>query len=451
MFKHSYMMVALLVLLSLNLSGCNGHTDMQEFSTGDTWSVDVAESGSTEVPVEAEALPEASTVGSAGKTWNAIIDTVQSYTQDTDIPQGDTNDIVAAQGILGESEYVGIRDSSGWLLGADQEARILRLDKSTYNVEAYSPDGTVTTILENIMGDRSRVPECISWDGGDYIAWSESPNADDWTDGTSGADWAVFVANLQTGEMQLIAQDTGLRPREGSYFTYLAPTNIAIADGYISFLNFAEREDGEIVQAVMLYEIATSELQTLDFMAGDPYNHSMGWSSISGGRVAWSQAEILETGMYEGYTTIYSCETGEKQVIQTSENVIKPILTGDYLIGENKVNNTFYDGEIVAYSFEDNAWVYKITPAYYEASGSRGDSLSTVSAWNQYAVWSGCLIESVALLDVQNGLRYTLSDDLYELMDIAIYPGGLVIWGGYYEDDDGNLSTRSNYAILKSN
>jgi hypothetical protein len=155
--------------------------------------------------------------------------------------------------------------------------------------------------------------------------------------------------------------------------------------------------------------------------------------------------------MYEGYTTIYALETGEKQVLMTSENIIKPILTGDYLIGENKVNQTFYDGEIVAYSFADNAWVYKITPEYYAASGSRGGSLSTISAWDQYAVWSGCLLESVVLLDVQNGLRYTLSDDLYELMDIAIYPGGLVIWGGYHEADNGELVTRSDYVILKSN
>jgi hypothetical protein len=65
-------------------------------------------------------------------------------------------------------------------------------------------------------------------------------------------------------------------------------------------------------------------------------------------------------------------------------------------------------------------------------------------------VWSGCLLESAVLLDVQNGLRYTLSDDLYELMDIAIYPGGLVIWGGYHEADNGELVTRSDYVILKS-
>lgn len=399
--------------------------------------------------VEESAQTVADSSIQSGNTYEKI-STTQEYITNLDIPVGDKTEIVLEEGTLGETAYYGLLENGGWYLGMSEDHGILVLNEDGYNIEKVKADGSNEVLLTNIMGDRGKKPECISWDGSSYIAWAESPHANEWYDETLGSDWAVYVANLETGTIILVDEDIGLQAEENAAHNYLAPSNISIQNGYLSYKAYAQREDGKIVEAIKLYDIAKDSLTTIDFLDGDPSNHGMGCPSICDGKVAWSQAYIRDDSLYEGYSVIYDCNTGEKSIVETDENIINPILSTGYLIGENNPNRTFYDSEIVMYSFKYKSWKYKISPDFpdYKAASANGVNLGAISTWDDYVTWSGSVLTNVVVMDLEKEVLYTITEGKYDISNIALYPGGLLVWQERYFDDAG-LHGQMNYAILK--
>lgn len=372
------------------------------------------------------------------------------YQQDTDIPQGDPVNIVQERSVLDQEAYSGILENGGWVLGLDSQERILILDGVTYDVKAFSHDGSSVVLRANLMEDRGNAPLCAGWDGGNYVAWSECPYASGLYDETNGASWRVYLADLSTGAITLIDQDTGLRPNMENPYHYLAPTDVCIADGFVSYISFTERGDGEVVQSVMLYSIAEDTLTTVYCLDADPAENALGWTSIGGGKLAWSQAYLRPDSLYEGFTSVYDLSTKQISILRTEDNIINPCMAGAYLIAENNPNQTYYDSEIVVYSLASHLGLYKISPSYpdYALRSSKGVNLGGISAWGRYVTWTGNILTNVLLFDLESGQLYSIVSGRYDVSGVRIYPGGLLLWQERALSETGELTGYTSFCIL---
>ena len=440
MYRHLLILVAFFVLFS----ACDSITQNQPSTTEGAFPA-VVPSTCLERKGESVVFPETS---GAPESFSTTLD----YVQDMDIPQGDPAEIVDELGVFSDDEYSSFVTEPGWLLGADRDKNLLFLSNNSYTLKLIRKNGSQQVLFQNLLKNRQHIINSVSWDGGDFVVWSESqiPEVDTIGD---GADWAIYLLNIQTGETVLIEKDCGLRAAEGSAYYYLSPTKIAISDGYVSYISFSERADGKVVQAISLYEIQSKQLQVIYYLQGDPAENGMGYPSIGGGSVVWSQAYIRpEDMLYEGYTLLYDLISGETKKLYTPENVINACATTNWLVGVNHPNQTFYDSQIVAYQVKENTWKYKISAKYpgYAESSVLGHNLNFPSAWKQFVTWTGDVMTNVLLLDLEGGKRYTIVEDAYDITGINLFPGGLLIWMERHLDINGNLKGEYHYCFLRA-
>ena len=434
-----------LILLSLCLAtcllfcGCDSErpdqSDITDINNSPVTPVDPVTDTASEENVEIPATPE-------GEPY--------TYQQDDAISKGDSSDIVIAHGVLRETGYSDLLPNGGWILGADAEQHILVLDGNTYDLEMVSPEGNHETIIENVMGDRGKQLECAAWDGGRYVTWSESPNAGIWNDETRGAEWGVYLADLQTKQIICIDQDVGIRPAADSIVTYLAPVYLDISDGMVSYISFAS-QNNQAIQAIMLYNIETQQLTPIGYLQGTCNENALGHPSIGNGYVAWSQAYVRPDALYEGYTVLYNVSTQETSIWDTDENVINPCIVGDYLICEGKPNETFYDGEIIMFDQRSGTVLRRMTSDYpsYARRNQSGVSLRSITSSGGFFTWCGSLITDVCLIDSQTGELFVISDDNTEITNVSLYPGNLLIWADRDVTENGELAVSQYYCFLK--
>ena len=377
------------------------------------------------------------------------LQTELNYLQNLEIPEGDPAEIVLEQGIMGKDGYGGALDLLGWTLGANAEQNLLTLDTDGTLYQTFK-GGENHILYPDLRSDPAHEIQCADWDGGSYVVWAEHPPFEDIP---YGVGWEVHLLNLQTGENRVIDRDQGLRPVDGNACPCVTPTSVAIADGYVSYGSYAPREDGTVVEAIMLYEIASEKLEAIGWLQGDPTKYRMGASSVGGGYVSWWQGyERPEDALYEGYSLLYDLSTRETRILQSPENLINPYMIDDWVVCESNPNRTYYDSEIVAYQISKNQWRYKISPEY---PGYRdfGDNLGRQSAWKHYVTWSGDSLPHALLLDLEHGVQYmvgTIERDTYdELYGIHLYPGGILTWFDHFLDAERELQVRVHYAFLR--
>ena len=443
-----------LLLLAALLSACDGQPQQEASSAPLNTEASASQPSApeTESPApETEALQssETSTKRAEIPDFPPHLQTELNYLQNLEIPEGDPAEIVLEQGIMGKDGYGGALDLLGWTLGVDAEQNLLTLDTDGTLYQTFK-GGENHILYPDLRSDPAHEIECADWDGGSYVVWAEHPPFDEIP---YGVGWEVHLLNLQTGENRVIDRDQGLRPVENSSCWFVTPLHISIADGYVVYISHAPREDGTVVEAIMLYEIASDKLEAIGWLQGDPTENRMGASSVGGGYVSWCQAyERPEDSLYEGYSLLYDLSTRETHILQSPENLINTCMVGDWVVCENHPNQTYYDSEIVAYQISKNQWRYKIGPGY---PGYRdfGDNLGRQSAWKHYVTWSGDSLPHVLLLDLEHGVRYmvgTMTVDTYdELRGMHLYPGGFLTWLEYVRDADRNLQGRLHYVFLR--
>lgn len=374
-----------------------------------------------------------------------------SYRENEEICIGDNGKTVITEGVLRETAYATVLDRGGWILGADEDQNILTMDKETFNIERTFPDGKKEILLENVLQDQENGIECVAWDGGKYVVWSESPFANKSYDETMGANWRVWLANLETKEMLCIDEDIGNRPDSDSAAVYLAPTRVEIADGLISYVSFAKNDNEEVVQSIMLYEIETGTLTQIGTLDGNSTENALGNPCIGNGYIAWSQAYIRPDALYEGYILLYNLAEGKTSRLETDENVLNPCIVGDFLVCEGNPNKTFYDSEIVIFYIPTQTMIRKVTAAYqsYEKISEDGVNLGKITSSGNYITWSGDILPEIIVYDLNGDQRFVIDSGRFDAPSVTLHKGNLLTWIERVIEPTGTITNSMHYCFLK--
>lgn len=446
MAKHNFTVFQRLLIelclssVLLGLASCSSHSKIATApSSAET------PSDSVQIPTESSPAPSAFPETEAPDPTVTV-----EYLTDTEIPTGDSADILVSRGILRETAFPDLLTGGGWILGADEAGNILILDTPSNEIRSVATDGSYRTLATDLMAGKDGGYCTAVWDGGKWVAWSTTPYYDPATDETHGADWKLYLLNLETGEIILVDEDDGLEAVEGDE-TYRAPGTVAIGDGYLAYNTFVPREDGMNVQGIKLYSIASRELQTIYVLQGNPLENQLGDPSIGDGKCCFAQAEITPSYQYIGYSLEFNLAEEQIWRVETEENLINPVAAGGFLFAENHPNTTFYNSEIVAMDCGTHTWRYKITSNYPGYERKDGVCLGAVSSWGNYVSWNATIVKTILVFQTEEEKLYPIPTQTTanDLQNIHLLPGGLMTWNEWYIDEDGNYTPAWCYCMLK--
>lgn len=377
-------------------------------------------------PIEVHTLPDPE-----------ILETRLDYLTNDEIPEGNSSEIIEESGEIGVTAYFDYIQKAGIPLGFDINRNMISLDAVSFNLESIPPEGKKSILAANVMGDRKRKVQCAVYEA-PYLVWAECPNANNFPDSTHGADWAVYIMNIETDELTLIDYDQGIRLGKGYLYSYLCPMKIAMCGDYIAYQSFAKNTEGVVVDVMKLYTISNRTMLIIDELKTDPTKNAIGEPSISGNLIAWSHEYVRPDSLLEGYCVLYDISTGIRTKLITSENVIHPYLTEGYLIAQNNPNQSRSDSEIVVYDISKTSWLYKFNGSFSQYADKINPTLretiptlSEPSSIDRYFTWRVTGAPALIVMDLKTGIRYTIidKDDGHSVNVPVLHNGHVLTWG----------------------
>jgi hypothetical protein len=413
-------LLILLILLVLTLTSCNHNRNSNTNSPGDS-----NPTGIGTVPAQSVDLV-----------------TSKNYKTNDEIEIGNNSNIILKQGVLENKVYW--RNNIN-ILGADSSGNIITFNGNNSNVESIDSTFKLSVLL-NLTGERKNhifaIEKC-----GDIIAWSECPrgNEDPATDTTKGAGWQVYYANLKTKKITKIDEDKGVTVPAGAQYGYLCPNQVFAFPDQVCYISYDRNPDGQVTAVINLYTISSGKLEKLDYLNEDLSKYTFGYPSVSDGKMVWCKAQVNPDGTYTGFSYLYDINTKVKTKLVTDENVINPIINGNYIFAQGLPNITFYDSEVCIYDISKNQWVYKINNGYSQYKNKRDIYLTQACTIDDYLLWSTPAMKALVLFNKADNKLYNIvsASEGKEITSPFLLDGRLLIW---FERDS---STPSNQPIYR--
>jgi hypothetical protein len=383
------------------------------------------------------------------------ISTTKNYKVNDQIPIGKNADIIIKQGIFkqnvpafkGKSYY----DSDVFFLGADSNCNLIIDEYESGEIDSVDSGNKVTTVINYMQNRKNHVYDMGMC--GNIIAWSECPhgNEDPATDTTNGAGWELYFADLTTEKITKIDGYKKIAVPNGAQYGYLAPSQVNVSPDHIAYVSWDYVSDGSVKPVIKLYTISTKKLEILDYLAEDVRNHALGYPYVSGDKAVWCKGKVNEDGTYTGFSILYDITTKARSKLVTDENIINPLISGDYIFASGQPNKTFYDLEICVYDIAKNQWVYKVNNSYSQYKNIENDYLTDLESTGGYLVWNTGDCSSLVIFNKADNKLYNivpLSDKRY-ISGPRLLDGNLLVWYDRPFSSQGCGAGTYKYVVLK--
>ncbi len=410
---------AVLVLTSCQPSGTVAVSGSKGSSQDSSVGVPSESSKASETPV----LPQ-----------DSEINTTKNYLANNQIPVGNNANIIIKQGAF-EQKIPAFKGKSYYnkdadFLGMDSRRDLIIDDYDSGVIDSIDSSNKVTTIL-NYMGNRKNHVYSMGMSGS-IVAWSECPhgNVDPVSDTTNGAGWGLYIADLTTKKITKIDGYKKISVPKGAQYYYLAPSGVTVSPDHVSYISWDYAPDGSVKPVIKLYTISTEKLEILDYIEEDVSNHAFGYPHISGDKMVWCKAQVNGDGTYTGYCILYDLKTKVRTKLVTDENIINPLISGNYVFASGQPNKTFYDSEICIYDIAKNQWVYKVNNSYSQYRETKDDYLMDLQSAGNYLVWNTGGKNSLVLFNKADNKLYNIvpvSDKRY-ITGARLLDGNLLVW-----------------------
>jgi hypothetical protein len=386
---------------------------------------------------------------------NKDILTTTRYKVNDQIAIGNNADIITKQGVFkqglpsfkGKSFY----DKDVDFLGMDSNNNFIIDDYQNGVIDSVDISNKVTPLL-NYMGNRKNHVYAMSMCG-DIVAWSECPHGDEdpAADPTNGAGWALYYANLKTKQITKVDEYKKISVPNNAQYHYLPPSEIAVTSDHLAYVSWNYAKDGSVKPTIKLYTMSTKLLETVDCLSENVANHALGYPSISGDKMVWCEAQVNSDGTYTGYSILYDLKTKVKSKLVTSENIINPIISGNYVFASGQPNKTFYDWEICIYDIVKNQWVYKINNNYSQYQKIKNDNLSNLQSAGGYLVWETTFDNALVIFNKADNKLYNIVPDSQKryITDTRLLNGNLLVWYDRPFSSNGAGVGEYKYVVLK--
>lgn len=384
---------------------------------------------------------------------DAEVSTTDNYLTNDLIPLGKNSDIVKRTGTVDEAKFKGqsFYGSDMDFLGVDGDGDFILDDYKAGFVDSIDASGRVTRLLNYLEGRPDHLFTMSMC--GDIVAWSECPHGDmdPAEDKTNGASWGLYYADITTGKITRVDSYKKIAVPDGAQYHYLAPNRVIAAPDHICYIAWDTAPDGKVMPVIKLYTISTKKLEILDWLDEDVRDHAFGYPYISGDNMVWCKAQINGDGTYTGYPILYNLKTRVRSRLLTDENIINPIIDGNYIFASGQPNKTFYDEEICIYDIAKKQWRFKVNNEYSQYRSVYNDYLIDLESSGDYLTWNTAGQSSLVVFDKADDKLYNLvtTADSRNVSGPRLLDGNLLIYYDRPASSHGEGLGVYKYFVLK--
>ena len=276
-----------------------------------------------------------------------------------------------------------------------------------------------------------------------WVIWSESFDKDLHVGISTGDDWAVYAANIDTKEIIEIDSEKASFPKNRDFNAQ--PLGLAVQGNLFAYTCY-DSDDTGVYKAVKVYNFETRKLATITKQENPSRAYS--YPSIGEGYVVFSDSLLEGDVLQDNIIYLYDTKSSILNTIDNAQDANLPVTSGKYISACVREKDEQKGDSIVIYDIEQEQWVqkidetapifkgvtYKFSPADLQMSGD-------------YLVWRGAIDRAFYAYNIKENTFYELfgmDEDRY-LGYILYSNAGLLAW----VDDTANWNdARFRYIIL---
>jgi len=334
---------------------------------------------------------------------------------------------------LEKYHYIGFDGSDSLIIRQYDDFIIKKVSIST---------GETTEIMDISTGKNHFIMAEIFAD--DWVIWSESFDRELHVGASTGDDWAIYAANIETKQIIEIDSEKESFPKDRDFnaqpFAMSAKGNTLVYTCYDS-------DESGVYIAIKLFDFETEERRVI--IRQDDNSRGFSMPSVGNNCVVFSDS-LLKDGMRQD-NIIYTYNLDDKTLstISNDRDASLPVTCERYIAACVSEIDIEAGDHIVVYDIQEGRWIQEIdgSASIYK------DYFYPFYAYDMqmvesYLVWRGALDQAFYAYNIEDNTFYELfgKEDNRYLGYILYSNDGLIVWA---DDTSNSDDGRFSYVILK--
>lgn len=333
---------------------------------------------------------------------------------------------------LDKYHYIGFDGKDSFIIRQYDDFKLKKVNIGT---------GETTEIMDISTGKGHFIMAEIYTD--DWVIWSESLDKDLHIGISTGDDWAVCAANIETMEIIEIDSEKESFPKDRDYNAQ--PLAMSAKGEILAYTCYDSDESGVYI-AIKAYNFRTKELSVI----AKQEDSSRGFSTPSVGDsfVVFSDSLLADNVRQDSIIYVYDIKNRTLSTIDNDRGASRPVTSGRYIAASVPEIEEQAGESIIIYDTQHGEWIQEIdgsAPIYKDYSYPL--YVSSLQMIDHYLVWIGTLDQAFYVYDIESNTFYELfgKEDNRFLGYILYCNNDLLAWA----DDSANWDDgRFSYIIL---
>lgn len=246
-----------------------------------------------------------------------------------------------------------------------------------------------------------------------WFVWSESQDAELRVGSSIGENWAVYAANLCTGEIIFVDGENDFFPKTRNFDPH--PWSLSINGSFVVYASYTANEDG-IYPAIKIYDLNNHKLEIAD--TADSMQTTFGSPSVNDKNVVYLKFDSNGSSLWT-----YDIEKHKYMCIEPPEPLQEICITNSFIVGVSEWQPQKSES-LYCYDFAHKKWSKQIdtTTKLYPTNIDSTLEFAELQSSNDFITWRPITGNTLYVWDITTNKILDLSENVSGLIDYVLNP-----------------------------
>lgn len=246
-----------------------------------------------------------------------------------------------------------------------------------------------------------------------WFVWSESQDAELRVGSSIGKNWAVYAADLRTGEIIPVDGENDFFPKTRNFDPH--PWTISVKDNRIVYASYIANEHG-VYPAIKMYDLNNRKLEIVD--SAGSMQTTYGAPSVNDKNVVYLKNDSSGSSLW-----IYAIEKQKSTCIEPPEPLQEVCVTNSYIAGVSAWQPETSEA-LYCYDLAHKKWSKQLDGSIglYPNSTDGTLEFAELQSSNDFITWRPITGNVLYVWDVANNKVLDLSESVSGPINYVLYP-----------------------------
>lgn len=254
-----------------------------------------------------------------------------------------------------------------------------------------------------------------------WFVWSESQDAELRVGSSIGKNWAVYAADLRTGEIVSIDGENDFFPETRNFDPH--PWTIAANGSFVVYASYTANEEG-VYPSIKLYDLNNRKLEIVDL--ADSMQTTYGAPSVNDKNVVYLKSDASGSSL-----CVYEIEKHKSTCIEPPEPLQEVCVTDSYIAGVSEWQPETSEA-VYCYDLAHKKWSKQLdgTIGLYPSSTDGTLEFAELQSSGNFLTWRPIPGNALYAWDITNNKVLDLSENISGPINYVLYPfdDGYLVW-----------------------